>query len=194
MLFLLLLPPTPPWLWPRILVWNLRNLVENNFAKPDLGFTSKHGLGCVLWQVFSQEFPAASITIPSPLPISFALYSLARYLLHWIQRLELSKKSSPRFTFLYSTVKKGPTGITKSTNSVRVLAAARADSPSHFNYRHNFCLSILQLFLKGLKTSNENERIYFWFNTLTTDLLYLALTSYSFCSQRCYLLFLMIFP
>lgn len=107
-LFLLLLPPTPLQLWLGILVWNLRNLHENSFAKPDLGFTNKHGLGCVLWQVFSQKFPAAFTAIPNPLPVSLALYSLARYILHWTQRLELSKRSSPRFTFLYSRVREYP--------------------------------------------------------------------------------------
>lgn len=139
-LFLLLLLPTPLWLSPGIFVWNLRNLHENSFAKPDLGFTNKAGLGCVLWQVFSQKFPAASVTVPNPLPINLALYSLALYL-HWTQRMELSKRSSPRFTFLCTTVRKGLTGITKSTNSLS----------SHcckdwlyllLHYRHNFCLQL----------------------------------------------------
>lgn len=66
--FLLLLPPTPPWLWPGIFVWNLRNLHENSFSKPNLGFTTKHGLGCVLWQGFSQKFPAKIPNYNSPFP------------------------------------------------------------------------------------------------------------------------------
>lgn len=42
-----------------------------------------------------------------------------------------------------------------------------------------FASSPYSFFLKGLKTINQNQMIYFCFNTFTTDLFYLALTSRS---------------